>query len=213
MNRRTFLKFLAGAFVVSAPTTHFLLGLLKKAELTHEQVNSLHYIRHYEAVLSRQKGFSHSLHNELRHYWGSFSELRSLHHADVILGHCFLDNYIMHILADWHDTHNEYSYDLDLAVDSLDRRAQAYPQLQFVQAACWMRAGQICLDRQGLFEQAKNYFERVANIDWHCTDQELVAQAGFYRTRARGMVRMAAERRQSSFEFDFVQMFDPGITG
>ena len=50
MNRRTFLKFLAGAFVVSAPTTHFLLALLKKAELTPEQVNSLHYIRRYEAV-------------------------------------------------------------------------------------------------------------------------------------------------------------------
>jgi hypothetical protein len=37
MKRRTFLKFMAGMIVASAPTTHFLLGLLKKAEPTPEQ--------------------------------------------------------------------------------------------------------------------------------------------------------------------------------
>lgn len=214
MNRRTFLKLLAGAVVVSAPTTQALFGLLKKAELTPEQANSLHFIRKYEADLSRQQEFSYFLHNELRHYWGSFSEFRSLYHADIILGHHFMDSYMMRILADWHDTRNENAYDLDRAIASLDRRAQAYPQLQFLQAACWLRIGLIYLNENELFGQAKPYFERAANIVWRPTDDELVEnQARYYTYKARQLVTFAENLQQTSFDFYFHQPFNPGITG
>jgi hypothetical protein len=148
MDRRNFLKLLGSLSVFSfLPIRSFLSPLVGKTPepLTSEQLAALEKIREFEAQLEQQNGrFSWYLHNELRHYWGAFSEAKSLEHANIILEHCSMDRYILHTLSDWH-----YAADYgelcqpDLALTSLQRRAKTYPDLQYVRAACWLRAGEI----------------------------------------------------------------------
>src|SRR5512133_1071827 len=106
MNRRGFLKLLGSLSIFGlTPVRAFLAPMLgeQQESATPEQLDALEKIRHFEALLEQQNGhFSWYLHNELRHYWGAFSEATSLFHANIILEYSIMDAYILNTLSDWH---------------------------------------------------------------------------------------------------------------
>ena len=110
MNRKGFLKLLGSLpFLGPAPLRRVLLPMEGKDsfvlahiedDLSTEQLDAIQKIRFLEAQLKKQKGvFSWFLHNELRHYWRTFSETNSMKYANVILEHSIMDPYIMNTLS------------------------------------------------------------------------------------------------------------------
>ncbi len=192
MDRRTFLKFLGSLSVFSLPPVRALLSPLgeeKRDSLTPEQLDALEKIRYFEAQLEQQNGrFSWYLHNELRHYWGAFSEAKSLAHADIVLEHSIMDPYILNTLSDWYYAPKyDEPFDPELALASLRRRAENYPELPYVGAACWLKAGEISAaigDRSlardcyqqvmALSGKSGNYTSRLA-IYQHLAQSQLMA--------------------------------------
>jgi len=175
VERRSFLKLLGCASILALPSIRSLLSLTKDAQqstpihledhLTPEQLGFLQKIRYFEAQLQQQQGrFSWYLHNELRHYWGAFSEAKSLAHADVILEHSVMDTYIINTLSDWHYAPEEPQYQPDLALESLQHRAESYPEFYYVGAACWLRAGEIS-DAIGQGNLARGYYQLVIDLN------------------------------------------------
>lgn len=168
MDRRNFLKLLGSLSIFSfLPIRSFLSPLTQKMHepLTSDQLAALEKIRDFEAQLEQQNGrFSWYLHNELRHYWGAFSEAKTLEHANIILEHSIMDRYVLHTLSDWH-----YAADYgepcqpDLALASLQRRAKTYPDLQYVSVACWLRAGEISA-ASGMEATAREFYRQVIRI-------------------------------------------------
>ncbi len=156
MDRRSFLKILATIpFLGLPPVRRLLAATSPKNEkltavtdavhsFTPEQLDALQKIKYFQAQLQQQKErFSWYLHNELRHYWGAFSEEKSLSHANIILEYSIMDAYILNTLSDWYDAPDYQPCQPELALASLQRRAENYPDLHYVRVACWLRAGQI----------------------------------------------------------------------
>jgi len=112
--------------------------------LTSEQIEMLNTIKALEAQLRLQRGrFSWTLHNELRHLYGGFDEGKALAHADTILMHSIMDPYILNTLSDWYDEPKAKPRDPRQAVASLLRRAEQYPSLKHMRAACLIKAADI----------------------------------------------------------------------
>jgi hypothetical protein len=153
MDRRSFLKVLGSmSFFGLAPVRGLLSGAGDgdgsiEESFTPEQLDAYQKIKFFEAQLE-QEGGSRQFHlnNELRHYWGAFSEARSLSYANAILEYHIMEPYILHTLSDWYDTTAEGPIQLDLALASLGRRADEYPELHYLRAACLFRSGQISAD-------------------------------------------------------------------
>src|SRR5690348_8936466 len=61
-------------------------------------------IKELEASLRLYQGFSWWHHNELRHEYLPISEKISRQHADAILTHSIMDEYILNTVTDWHLT-------------------------------------------------------------------------------------------------------------
>jgi hypothetical protein len=153
MDRRSFLKLLGSmSFFGLAPVR----GLLSSAgdeeqsiedSFTPEQLDAYQKIKFFEAQLEQQGGSRQFyLNNELRHYWGAFSESKSLSYANAILEYHIMDPYILNTLSDWYYTTEEGPIRPDLALASLQRRADEYPQYHYLKAACLFRAGEISAD-------------------------------------------------------------------
>lgn len=174
MDRRNFLKLLGSISFLGFPPVRALLSPLGGERqgpfepvqdvLTPEQVEALEKIKLFEAQLQEQKGgFSWYLHNELRHYWGAFSETKSLWHANTILEYSIMDHYIMNTLSDWHDAPEYEPSDPDLALASLRRRAENFPGLRYVRAACWLKSGEI-LEALGDGAAAQDHYRQVVDL-------------------------------------------------
>lgn len=195
MNRRNFLKLLGSLSIFGLPPVRTFLASVeeeKQNTLTPEQLDALAKIRHFEALLEQQNGrFSWYLHNELRHYWGAFSEAKSLSHANIILEHSIMDTYILHTLSDWHyaPQYEDEVFQPDLALASLQRRAESYPELCYVAAACWLRAGEIST-AMGERSLARDYYQRV--IALRVKSKSRVSRLSIYQYTAQSQMMAGA---------------------
>jgi hypothetical protein len=82
-------------------------------------------IHKYEAYLRHHKGYAgFTVHNELRHLYGSIDIGRSMYHSNVILANEPLNDYIMSVLSEWTLKDNP-----DAAIANLTRVAATYPAL------------------------------------------------------------------------------------
>ena len=193
MNRRNFLQLSGSMSILALSPVRALLSSMGGAQqsaavhikdsFTPEQLDALQKIRYFEAQLQQQQGrFSWYLHNELRHYWGAFSEEKSLAHANAILEHSVMDTYIMNTLTDWHYAPEEQPCQPDLALESLQRRAKNYPELYYMGAACWLRAGEIS-NAIGETILARGYYKRV--IDLNEKSKHQASQLWIYQRMAQ----------------------------
>ena len=176
MNRRSFLKILATVpFLSLSPVRRLLAITSPESErltagtdtfhsFTPEELDALQKIKYFQAQLQQQKErFSWYLHNELRHYWGAFSEEKSLSHANIILEYSIMDAYILNTLSDWYYAPDYQPCQPELALASLQRRAENYPDLPYLRVACWLRAGQISY-AIGEGNLARRYYQNVFDI-------------------------------------------------
>lgn len=105
LSRRKFFSMMAAAstaLFIPAVSTGQELKIVE-SELSEEQRNHLAQIRSLEAQLAANgSSFSWYIHNELRHYYLTFSREKSLEHSDIILSQHVMDEYILNTLSDWH---------------------------------------------------------------------------------------------------------------
>jgi hypothetical protein len=52
-------------------------------------------------ILDNPGVFDWNVHNELRHLYGATNPRKSMEHADIILQHSVMDEYILNILSGW----------------------------------------------------------------------------------------------------------------
>ena len=96
-------------------------------------------IKKLEALLAQHSGgFSWKLHNELRHLYAALDEQKALEHCDIILRHSCMDDYILSILSEW-----QIGKDTQRAIVNLEQWATRYPEMPCMQAACWIKAGDL----------------------------------------------------------------------
>jgi hypothetical protein len=92
-------------------------------------------------VRSHPHQFSWPVHNELRHFYAPVNEAKSMWHANLILAHSLMDDYIMSILGGWQlDKYPEQ------AVVALLDKAERHSSLVPLHAACLIKAGDMCRD-------------------------------------------------------------------
>lgn len=151
ISRRNFFSVGLAAFI--APLVdHDTLTLTVVQAATHDLPEE---IRAREAQLrAHPDRFSWAVHNELRHLYGDINEHESRRHADIILQHTVMDDYILNTLSDWHFT-DHYHYDPDAGVTVLLDTAARYRDLPHLWAACYLRAA------QGRMSQGKADIARV----------------------------------------------------
>jgi hypothetical protein len=141
ISRRQFVTTVAGASALMVLPATALASAVEPAAETALAVSD--EIRGLELYVHATPGkFSYWVHNELRHAWLAFDEARSREHADVILRHVPMDQYILQTLSDWHFTNNEGPRDAQRAVSVLQDTAQRYSHLVHLRAACICRSGQ-----------------------------------------------------------------------
>lgn len=126
-------------------------------------------------LASDSVGFDWGLHNELRHLYSRLDIRKSLLHADAILQHSIMDDYILHILSDW-----TIDKDPKLAEVRLLTAYRGYEELKFVKAACHIKIGDLCAAR-GEVRDARWHYERVAGN----YDPGLAAYRSLAQTRLR----------------------------
>jgi hypothetical protein len=118
-------------------------------------------IRVLEQQLRANPGtFSWYVHNELRHLYLAISEKTSRMHADIILRHSVMDEYILNTLSDWHLT--DSPRDPYGAITVLLDNAELYHFYSHFRAACQLQAGDIYCDRHNRNWQWT--YRRVANM-------------------------------------------------
>lgn len=179
MDRRSFLKLMAGVpFLAAAPS----LGLpntggesaldFSGGQWSERQLEYIQKIKMFEAQLEKLNGeFSWFLHNELRHYYGAFSEARSSFHSNELLTHSVMDRYILNTLSDWHYSSDpEVVFDPELAIHRLLRRAELYPQFSYMGLACLLRAGEISQET-GKTRQARALYQDALSLCGGMWDQ------------------------------------------
>ena len=193
MNRRDFLKLLGSMSFLGLSPIRSLISPIeneKQPEIasventyTPEQLEALQKIKYYEDQLQQQNGrFSCHIHNKLRHYWGAFSEAKSLSHANIILENMIMDVYILNILSDWYYAPEYQPVQPKLAIESLQRRAENYSDLHYVRVACWLRAGEIS-SAIGNTTLARDYYQYAINISEEFMHQ--AAQLSVYQRMAQ----------------------------
>src|SRR5690349_14070465 len=193
MKRRDFLKVFASmSFLGLSPALPLISPIENKKQpdaasventYTREQLDALQKIKYYEDQLQRQNGrFSWHLHNNLRHYWGAFSEKKSLSHANIILENMIMDVYTLNILSNWHFAPEYQPVQPRLAIESLQHRAEIYSDLHYVSAACWLRAGEIT-SAIGDTTLARDHYQRAINVSREFKSQ--AAQLSVYERIAQ----------------------------
>jgi hypothetical protein len=103
--------------------------------------------------------FDWDVHNELRHLYSVKNppDLRkSLEHSNVILQHSVMDEYILNILSGW-----QIGTDTPAARANLLMHAQAFPDLRFIAAACFVKIGDLYTE-EGNLEEATSFYLKVA---------------------------------------------------
>jgi hypothetical protein len=193
MNRRTFLRLMSGlSLVVLDPVRAFLRGGYSSAVskssqitkvLTPEQGEALKSIQRLEIQLRQQHGeFSWALHNELRHLYGTIDEAKSLEHANAILARSVMDTYILHTLSDWYDEPSYQPCNPKLAIASLLRRVEEYPNLKYIRIACLIKAADICASNRQL-AIARQLYQRALNGSGWRTTRGLQAYCSLARSK------------------------------
>jgi hypothetical protein len=146
VNRRDFLLNIAGASaaVVTAPAA--VLAVVPKPSSAEPNNDTLitrpelpEVIVELEKYLANHPDtFSWDVHNELRHHYLAFDEAKSRHHADIILKHSFMDDYILNTLSHWHIYYGN-PHD---GIMSLRWMSHQFNHRVHLHAACLVRAGQ-----------------------------------------------------------------------
>jgi hypothetical protein len=99
-------------------------------------------IRNLEQRLRDHPGFPDwNTHNELRHLYITKDPpdpRKSMEHADFILRHWPMDDYILHILSGW-----QFDKDNSVAGANLLASATSFPDLRFIAAACFLKIGEL----------------------------------------------------------------------
>lgn len=106
-------------------------------------------------VRKNPRGFNWKVHNDLRHLYSGIDERKSLEQSDIILKNSILDDYILRILSRW-----RMDKDTDQAISNLLYWTDAYPEMQYVQAACWLKAGDLFNSKSDP-ERAREYYRMV----------------------------------------------------
>ena len=104
--------------------------------------------------------FDWNVHNELRHLYSTKTPPNprdAMEHSDVILQHSLMDDYILHILSDW-----QLEKDSSTARANLLMKAQSFPDLRFLAAACFLKIGDLYAIN-GDVRMAKSTYLRVAD--------------------------------------------------
>ena len=102
------------------------------------------------------------VHNELRHLYSVKNPpdmKRSLEHADFILQHWPMDDYILHILSDW-----QMDKDANAARANLLKNARLFPEYRFIGAASTLKVGDLYA-RNGQSRDAVYFYTLVAQED------------------------------------------------
>jgi hypothetical protein len=155
MNRRKFIISLASYSTLLATPALATLPIEKVQESAPLQVSD--EIKALEAFVKRHPNpFPWDAHNELRHLYGAISETKSMWHADLILAHSFMDDYMLSILSNW-----QLESDAGIAVVNLLSQAERHPSLAHVRAACLMKAGDVCQQHNKVAE-ANRLYQAVA---------------------------------------------------
>lgn len=141
LNRRDFLRNIAGASAAAVTAPIAVLAAVpdaNSAEPTNAQTELPEVIVELEKYLAAHPDtFSWDVHNELRHHYLPISEEKSRKHADIILKHSFMDDYILNTLSDWYFV-NENPHD---GIMTLMRTAYRYNHQVHLHAASLVRAG------------------------------------------------------------------------
>jgi hypothetical protein len=104
--------------------------------------------------------FNWNVHNELRHLYCCVKNppdpRKAMEHTDVILQHSVMDEYHLNILSGW-----QIGKDSSTARANLLANAQAFPDLRFVAAACFLKIGDL-YKAEGNQQEANSYYQKVA---------------------------------------------------
>jgi len=93
-----------------------------------------------EYVRKHREPFPWAQHNELRHLYADRSEAESMRHADIILAHSLMDDYILDILAGWQRGKDDGAAAINLMAKAEADRFDGLPHLR---AACLIAAGDL----------------------------------------------------------------------
>jgi hypothetical protein len=177
MDRRRFLQSVA-LMAIAAPTAA-LPSLVAAAPAESFEVSPK--ILNLEAQLAVTAGFSWYLHNELRHEYLAYSERVSRAHADAILRHAPMDEYILNTLSDWHFTDWWGKVDAQKGIETLLENAARYTEFPALRAACLLRAGE-AYAALGDATRANKLFALVSQMGLLNTN---APSLDIYRARAR----------------------------
>ena len=156
MDRRNFCFSLAGfSALLSRPLPtprNSVEGANEKLEIS-DQIEALEAHIH-----NHSKPFPWAQHNELRHLYGAVSEAKSMWHADIILAHSLMDEYILSILSEW-----KLEDDPGIAAVNLMTKVEKHPSLLHLRAACLMKVGDLCKE-YGSASEAERLYRSVAEM-------------------------------------------------
>lgn len=139
LDRREFLRRVAGASLAIAATPVVVLASEPTQDAHATPTLELpEVIVELENYLARHTGrFAWDVHNELRHQYLAVDEDKSRKHADIILKHSVMDDYILNTLSDWHFTRNNPRD----GVSVLSNTAHHYSHYVHLHAASLIRIG------------------------------------------------------------------------
>ena len=156
MDRRNFFFSLAGfSALLSQPSP----APQPPGEGAGEKLERSGQIEALEAhVRDHPEPFPWAQHNELRHLYGAVSETESMRHADIILAHSLMDEYILKILSDW-----RVEDDPGIAAVNLMTKVEKHPSLLHLRAACLLKVGDLCKE-YGRAPEAERLYRSVAEM-------------------------------------------------
>jgi hypothetical protein len=126
--------------------------------------------------------FAWYVHNELRHLYHTISAEHSFYHADIILEHVTMDNYMLNILSEWN-----LDRDAGVAIAALWAKVQRYPQFAFLGAASLIQIGDL-FGRQERPAASRRVYQVVA--DGRSAPHVNVPALDVYRQLARYRLAM-----------------------
>jgi len=116
-------------------------------------------INKYNAYLNENPDFNWAVHNELRHlYITTGDERSSLEHCDILLHFSLADEYILNILSGW-----KIGHDSNKAISNLLYYTKAYPDLKYLEAACFVEMGDLYAGL-GNRKQAREVYLQVIEL-------------------------------------------------
>ena len=138
-------------------TVLLLLPVITTAQSNQEIIQRIEELEQW--IRDHPGVFDWNVHNDLRHLYivKNPPDLRkSMEHSNVILQHSVMDDYILNILSGW-----QIGVDTPAARANLLMNAQAFPDLRFIAAACFLKIGDLYTE-EGNLEEAESFYLRVA---------------------------------------------------